>query len=235
MMLWALTAAVAQPGSPADLEGVWALRISVVTANEVPVVGSLRSTSRTWVRAVIRREGDDWVQDHRVCASAVSGGVVKSRLPSAFTRSVPRKTYPVDLEPCAGALSYRADLAVYTAGFDPACAKVPSDPEDRCTIDFEGDGHPGATIEVKVPLFDWAQVYVAQKNHLVLEGRTDGPDRIEGQIEVLDLENRVLGASKRIFARDPKSDLIPGASRFTMVRLHEDDGCGAVVATDFDP
>ena len=95
MLALLATAALAQ--APVDLEGTWGLRIAVVTANDVPIVGALKSTSRTWVRAVIRKQGEGWVQDHRVCASAVSGGVVKSRLTPEYTRSVPFKSYPVAL------------------------------------------------------------------------------------------------------------------------------------------
>ncbi|MCB9679499.1 MAG: hypothetical protein H6737_30620 [Alphaproteobacteria bacterium] len=225
-----LALAIAAASEPADLEGTWGLRIEVVTANDVPVVGSLQSTSHTWVQARIRRDGDGWVQEHRVCDSAVTGGLVKSRVPPAYTRAVPVKTYTVALASDGDALTYRADLGRFGAGWDLACAYVPAEAGDPCEVDFESDGKPGATVEVKVPMFAWGEVYVAQMNHLVLTGRTVSSDRVDGSIDVRELETHVLGASRSMFHRDPKSDVVPGASRFSMVRLADDAGCDAVMA-----
>lgn len=208
-----------------DPTGTWALQLRLVTANRVPIFGKLESTGQTFIRARIQADGDTWQQEHTVCGAQVRGGVVRTRIPSTYTRSVPVKTYPAVI---AGG-RYHADLGVFRTGHYPRCKDVPLTAEDPCVYDWDSDGHPGATIEVKAPMFSWVEVYVAQRNHIVLDGSFVGPERIEGTLQVLDLKNHVLGASRSLFDRNPVSELVPESSGFTMTRLPDDATCVEVL------
>jgi hypothetical protein len=222
--------ATAAPPEAPDLEGTWALHMVVTTANDLPIVGALKSHSNTYVRTRLHRSADGWVQDHTVCGANVGGGLVRTRIPPSYTARVPTKTYPVQLLSREETFAYRADIGVFGVGWDPRCTYVPTEAGDPCEVDFESDGNPGATIEVKVPMFEWAEVYVAQRNHLKLDGNVVSNERIEGDIEILEIVNHVLGASKSMFARSPKSAPVAGESHFVMTRLAEDADCEAVLA-----
>lgn len=225
MIAWA-TAALAGPGA---LPGTWALEIAVVTESRVPVLGALRSTSRTWVRAVITDGPAGLVQDHVVCGVRIDAPVGRMEVPAAYVAAIPPRRYPVTVTPEGDAVRYDADTQLFRLGWDDRCATVPETPDAPCVVDADADGQPGATVHVSAPLLPWVDVYVAQQTHLVLHG-VAAPDRVEGRVEVRAVESRVLGASQRLFAGSPRSTPSEGASTFAMVRLPDDAACAAVLA-----
>ncbi|MCO4746206.1 MAG: hypothetical protein KC912_15520 [Proteobacteria bacterium] len=228
----AASVVVASPGwaADSDLGGTWALHYDIVTKSKIPVVGSLKATSRTSVLVHLSRDDSGWLQEHKVCGSALKGGFVKSRVPDTYTRSIPRKRYRPRVWEVEGELHYRADTGVFTAGFDASCAAVPEDLHDPCAIDWDGDGLPGATIQAKAPLFPWVDVYVSQRNHIVLDGQLASSDRLEGLVSVQELVTHVLGASQPAFARSPESTVVAEETRFVMIRLGSDARCADVLA-----
>lgn len=216
--------------SPPSLLGAWALEMSVVSAARVPVVGDVKSTSRTWILIDARPQGEGVQLDHKVCAAEVRGGLVHTRVPARFVSAVATKHYPVTLRAEGEGWRFDADTGPYTMGFDAACgAGVPTEAGDPCVRDADGDGNAGATIQAKAPAFPWVEVYIAQRMHPVLAGRMVGADRVEGGIELRAMETRVLGASNRLFASSPQVTPLPAESRFQMTRLGETADCGAVL------
>ena len=216
---------------PPDLTGTWALEMAVVSAARVPVVGDVKSTSRTWILITVAPDGlGGLVQDHRVCAAEVKGGVVHTRLPARFIAAIPPKRYAVQLAPHGDGWSFAADTGTYAMGYDTACsATVPVEQSDPCVRDPDRDGLPGATIQAKAPAFPWVDVYIAQRMHPLLEGAVISVDRVEGAILLATMETRVLGASNRLFASSPQVTPMAGQSRFRMDRL-ADSSCSAVLA-----
>lgn len=173
---------------------------------------------------------DPEVTSHVVCGGVVGGGLVKTKLPPAYLSSVPAKSYAVTTHATGAELRFQADLGTYRAGFDPTCATVPTEATDPCVTDWDGDGAPGATIQVKIPMYAWTDVYVCQQNHILLDGVATSADRVEGGLEILDLQNSVIGATRSLFARSPSSTVVQSASTFTMARLATDAGCEQVLA-----
>ncbi|MCK6505670.1 hypothetical protein L6R53_20115 [Myxococcota bacterium] len=231
LLLAAALAPLAIASTPPDLAGPWALEMAVVSAARVPVVGDVKSTSRTWILLEVGPDGaGGLVQDHRVCAAEVKGGLVHTRVPARFVAAIPPKRYPVRLLAQGTGWSFAADTGAYAMGFDTACsATVPVEQGDPCVRDADGDGIPGATIHAKAPAFPWVEVYIAQRMHPLLDGAVVSPDRVEGGIQLEVMDTRVLGASNRLFASSPTVTPLPAESRFQMERLSE-ASCEAVLA-----
>lgn len=211
-----------------DISGPWALEIAAVNAAKVPVIGSVKSTSRTWILIDIMQDARGQVQDHRVCAAEVSGGLVKTRIPAGFVQAIAPKRYPIELGLDG---RYTADTLAYQMGFDTSCSKdPPTQADDPCVLDADGDGHPGGTIHAKAPAFPWVEVYVAQQVHPLLDGRVVSVDRIEGGVVLAEMNTQVLGASNRLFASSPTVRPLSEESTFQMARLSEGAGCAQVLA-----
>ena len=81
-----------------DLTGTWQLTYDIVTKNDVPVIGALKSTSRTLVLARITERDGTLAVTHDVCGSVIDGGVVKSQLPDAYLSHIPQKRYELAVE-----------------------------------------------------------------------------------------------------------------------------------------
>lgn len=215
----------------AALAGTWALEMRAVSASRVPVIGDLESVTRTGVLVQLESTDDGWVQHHLPCGSTIDGGaLVKTRIPDAYFDNVTRKVLHPDVAVVDGEVRFDVDVERFTGGWDPAmCSEVPSTADSPCVRDWDGDGKPGITIEVKAPFFPWAEVYVAQQTHPLLAGRLVSDDLITGGLRVTELNNRVLGSSNRLFNAQPKTRSVHSASTFRMERLPEGATCQTVV------
>ncbi len=221
-MLMALAGAQELP----DMSGSWLLEYRVVTKNRIAIVGDIRSRSSNYVLVELERTDKGWTQGHRVCGAEVNGAVVRSELPAAYLEHVPVKRYPVDLRADAGKVRLTADFGPFVTGYDPErCSAPPEVPDSPCVIDWDEDGNPGATVKVKVPLFRWTDVYLAQRNHLGLDGTVSSRDRVDGRVVVHSMATKVLGAANKLFARSPTAALVPDESHFAMKRLAADATC----------
>lgn len=230
MTLFVLGLALAKPPEADVLQGTWALHMEVVTSNDVPLVGSMTSRALTIVRARLKREGQSWTLKHTVCGSNIRGPLMKARVPPSYTRAAGAKSYPVSLVPRDGELLLEADTGRFSAGFRSEC-ELPRSADDPCVTDWDADGNPGATVQVKIPILPWSEVYLVQRNHVKLRGAVRSESRIEGALDVSDLGTTVIGASRRMLERSPSARIVPGASRFVMTRLADDAGCAEVLAT----
>jgi hypothetical protein len=221
------SAAVAPPPSPA---GTWRLEMDIVTESTLPVIGKTAVTTRSV--ALVRVEGQpgSWTQSQEVCDVAVLDNIPMSKttIPQAFIRATPAQRYGITLTERDGAWWYRADPGPSAVGFDPQVTRwvVPKSPDAAGVLDFDGDGHPGATVVVQVPVLGRVEVYVAQAGHTVLEGpMVDGV--IEGRPQVLRMDQETLGASHSALARSQRPTLLAAESRFKMVRVPDGTICGA--------
>ncbi len=214
---------------PSGMGGSWALDMRVVSAAEIPVIGQVRSTTVTLglLEGVDGRQGE--AHRYTVCDVALAGqrGRIRSTLPEAFVRALPVRTVPVRVD---GDL-YVADLGVMPLGYDHAASGgvLPDDAGDPAVIDHEGDGAPGFTVWVDLPLFPTVSVHLVQVTASVLEGERVGPDRVTGQPKVSRLEQRVIGASVAAFARSPRIRPVDGAGSFELRRLPDGAGCAEVL------
>ncbi|TNE91563.1 MAG: hypothetical protein EP330_04990 [Deltaproteobacteria bacterium] len=227
-LVWLLTAS-AVAAEPWDPSGTWVLEYRITTRADLPVVGFLKTNTTNVVLVQLQRDGDEWVQQHLLCSSTTSGGLVKSELPEPFLARIGPRHYPVRIDVSHELAVYEADTGAFTTGYDPTCGPLPDDIDDPCVTDWDRDGIAGATARVKPPLFPWGEVYVAQRNHIALHGSAIDPDRFEGSVQVLALKTRVLGASNPRYVKNPVIRVDEENSVFVMERARQAKSCEDVV------
>ena len=215
---------------PVDPAGSWALEVVIATVSHAPVFGEIRSASRSRLLVRVAREGDGWTQTQRLCRTAVEGGSALARtvLPDGWRRTMPDRSYPLDLSLDARGWRYQADTGVQVVGYDPARGALPARGADPQVVDADADGKPGATVLVQVPGFGVAQVYVATRGHSRLDGRFVSPDRVEGRVVLLDQAQATLGASHAVFDFTPSNRPDPARSSFAMWRVADDATCDRI-------
>ncbi|HEV2130140.1 MAG TPA: hypothetical protein VGR27_03530 [Longimicrobiaceae bacterium] len=216
--------------------GRYAMELRIASSMKLPLLPSERSVTTSLLLVDLERDGGKLVQRHRVCDVRMEGSsLVRAVVPLAFVEGLPARQYAALLRPVgmgegeggAGGWLYRADMGPEAIGFDPQATggRLPTASGDPGVRDSDGDGHPGATIELRVPAFRRVRLFIAQHSHLVLQGRQPARDRIEGEVEIRRLDQRTLGAEPGFFSRTPS--LRPDAARsgFTLVRVPESLDC----------
>jgi hypothetical protein len=94
--------------------------------------------------------------------------------------------------------------------------------------DSDGDGHPGATLKLSVPLLPDGDLYVVQMGHSILNGRMTQLGNIDGTIEYKIFEQRVLGAWPSFLNQSPEVVPDPKESRFSITPLPPGSSCETV-------
>ena len=228
----ALTAAqaIAIPTAPApELGGAWALELTLVSAAKIPVLGNVNSTTVSigHLRTLSSERGV--VQRYEVCEVSLEdrGKLVTSSIPDAFVQALPVRTVTPTAVATDDGWSYRMDLGSTHVGYDPAIShgKPPSSAGDPAVIDSDGDGAPGATVVVSIPLFSDVDIHITQGTALSLHGTWATDGFVQGRADVAYLEQNVIGASNKLFARSPTIRPVNELSGFTLVRVPDDASC----------
>lgn len=220
-----------RPSGPEAWIGPFAMELRLASATRIPLLGSQRSVTTSLLLVDVERTAGGWSQRHRVCDVRVKGpSALRMVVPEAFVRGLAVRRYPAVLRGGSGGLRYTADMGLEAIGFDPAASggTLPRRAGDPGVLDSDGDGSPGATVELRLPATGRARLYIVQRSHLVLTGRETGPDRIEGGVQVLVQEQRTLGADPGFFARTPAIRAEPARSGFTLVRAPGVRDCGGL-------
>lgn len=216
-------AAVPEPWS-----GRWAMRIDVATRARVPLFGTERSTTTSVLLVDMQRHGSRVVQQHRVCEVWMdTTAPVTTTVPRAFVDALRDRQMSAEVRETEQGWSYRLDMGPEAIGYDPVVSggALPRRGSDPSVRDPDRDGEPGATIELRVPVAGRVEIYIVQRSHLVLSGRSTGPDRVEGGVAVRMLEQRTLGARPGMFSRTPSVHPLSDESSFTLVRVPERTTC----------
>lgn len=214
-------------------EGPFAMQLRVAATARLPVVGTQRSVTTSLLLVDWERvDGDGALtQHHRVCDVRMEGGTggVAPSVPDAFVQSLPSRHYPAEFRLAHGG-RYAADMGLETIGFDPRITggELPGAAGDAGVLDSDADGQPGATIELHVPLFGRARIFVVQRSHLVLRGARTEAGRIAGDVEFRLLEQRAIGADPALFNHTPVVKADPARSGFTLVRVPEGTSCSVL-------
>lgn len=174
-------------------------------------------------------------QSHQVCDFRVlDSAIIKMVFSDKFIAALAKHTYPIQMEKDAQGWLYRADLGMERIGYreDSANGKLPTEIDDPAVYDWDGDGHPGATLKLSVPLLPDGELYVVQRGHSVLNGRVFAPGRIDGDIEVRSFEHRILGAKPSFLHRSPEITPDPKGSRFSLSPVPAGSTCESLRKTD---
>lgn len=245
LSVFLLTACLSWPGvSRAEKEtilapGVYKLEMIMASTTRLPFFGSSKSASKSISLVEIRRDGSGLVQNHRVCDFRVleDSKMVKMIFPEKFIAALAKHTYPIHLEKGPHGWHYRADLGVERIGYRDHRPddKLPTQIDDPAVYDWDGDGHPGATLKLSIPLLPAGELYIVQRGQSILTGRVVQPGRIEGNIEVRYFDQKVLGARPGFLAKSPEIVPNPKESRFTLGPVAADSTCETLRAADGKP
>lgn len=209
--------------------GAYRLEMIMASISRLPFFGSSKSASRSISLVEIREEGGELIQSHKVCDFRVldDSAMIKMIFSDKFVAALAQHTYPIQVEKDAQGWRYRADLGIERIGYrpGPADTKLPIAADDPSVYDWDGDGHPGATLKLSVPLLPDGELYVVQRGHSVLNGRITEPGKIEGGIDVRSFEHRVLGARPGFLNKSPEIQADPKASRFSITRVAAGSTC----------
>jgi hypothetical protein len=215
--------------------GSYRLEMIMTSRARLPFFGSSKSASKSVSLVEIRYENSGLVQSHQVCDFRVlqDSAMVKMIFPDKFVAALAKHHYPIQFERDAQGWRYRADLGVERIGYTPGNgdSQLPTRIDDRAVYDWDGDGHPGATLKLSVPLLPDGELYVVQRGHSILHGRLSEPGKIEGAIEVKIFEQRVLGARPGFLNKSPEIEPDPNESRFSITRLPAGSTCDSLRKT----
>lgn len=219
--------------------GVYRLEMRMAARTAVPLVGAAATATVSLARVEIQRDGGGWRQTHRVCGVRFEGGLplVRMRMPERFVSALATPSYPLELTPAAEGWRYRADLGVETVGFQPTVGTpaLPAAATDPRVYDWDGDGHPGATLHLSIAGLADGELYVVQRGHSVLEGAVTARGQAAGHIEVRVFQQAVLAAAPAFLARDPDIVPVPSQSAFHLTRVPDGTGCAALAAAPYAP
>lgn len=222
------------PPAPPPLEaGEYVMVVEVESLSKVPVAGTTSVTTRSLLRVQLVQDAVGWTQRQEVCAVDIATTTrATTILPQAFVEAVPVTSYPVQLIRDGEGWRYAADPGPNHIGFDPGVTggAVPRKKGDPGVVDFEGDGHPGATVLLDVPVIGSVRMYVAQKGWSRYAGTIGTDGVISGGVETLLTEQRTLGASLGLFAVDPQTTPVPESSRFRIEPVTTTASCKALAA-----
>jgi hypothetical protein len=216
--------------------GTYRLEMIMATMSRLPFFGSSKSASKSVSLLEIRKAEKGLVQSHQVCDFRVleDSAMVKMVFPDKFVAALAKHAYPIQLERDTQGWRYRADLGMERIGYraDSGDGKLPTKIDDPAVYDWDGDGHPGATLRLSVPLLPDGELYVVQHGRSVLNGRVITPGRIDGDIEVRRFEHRVLGAKPSFLNRSPEIEPDPKRSRFSLSPVPAGTTCESLRNTD---
>jgi hypothetical protein len=219
--------------------GTYLLEMIMASTARVPFFGASKSASQSISLVQIRSAGgDDLTQSHKVCDfRVVDSGIIKMVFPDRFIRALANHTYPIQLEKAGQDWRYRADLGVERIGYRNHGSedRLPAKIDDPQVFDWDGDGHPGATLKLSIPLLPTADLYIVQRGQSILTGRVMQPGRIEGNIEVRQFEQRVIGAWPSFLAKSPEIEPDPNESRFSLRRVAAETTCEMLRTTTTKP
>lgn len=228
----AVLAAALTAGANPLPPGSYRLDLRIVSRARLPMLGEQESTQTSTSLVQIAREDSGLRQTHRVCAVGIEGGIqiVRLEMPPRFIAALGDHAYPVTLVEDGDGWRYRADLGEEHVGYRPGTRDVlPREADDPAVYDSDGDGRPGATLALVVPMAH-GELYVVQRGHSILNGRLVGSARVEGSVDIPLFEQAVIGARPAFLRRTPEIRPDPARSRFLLQPVAAGSTCADLVA-----
>jgi hypothetical protein len=208
---------------------MYRLEMILASIARLPFFGISKSASRSVSLIEVRSDHTGLLQRHEVCDFHVlqDSAMIKMVFPDKFVAALAKHSYPIQVEKDGQGWRYRADLGIERIGYKPISGEsnLPTKLDDSSVYDWDGDGHPGATLKLSVPLLPDGELYVVQRGHSILNGRITGRGRVEGSVEVRSFDHRVLGAWPGFLNRSPEIVPDPAGSRFTIIPIPQDSVC----------
>lgn len=198
----------------APLVGTWRIDISAVST-----ATTLGFETETRLHTVGLIRGDGATTRYRVCDLRPDGGLVRTEIPQAWIDSLAER----EIQALVDDERVWIDLGATASGFDPAMWRLSEVTAGR-SVDQDGDGAPGVTLRVAVPLFGTGEIFLADVSAMRLNGLWTDPDHVEGRVAA-HTAHVVLGADPGFLAREAEIRFLPEASGFTLTAVDTDFVC----------
>ena len=213
--------------------GTYRLEMIMASTTKIPFFGTSKSASKSISLVEIRHDGNGLIQSHRVCDFRVleDSKFIKMIFPEKFIAALANHTYPIQIQKEENRWHYRADLGVERIGYrgdDNTEDKLPGKIDDPAVFDWDNDGHPGATLQLSIPLLPSGELYIVQRGQSILTGYIVEPGTIEGNIQVQSFAQRVLGARPSFLAKSPEIEPDPNESRFRLTPISPAATCATL-------
>ena len=216
--------------------GTYRMEMIMASTTRVPFFGTSKSASKSVSLVEIKRDGTALIQTHKACDFRVleDSLFIKMVFPENFVAALAKHSYPVQIDQDAQGWHYRADLGVERIGYKSNGHEtaLPTEIDDPAIYDWDGDGHPAATLKISIPLLPDGELYVVQRGHSILNGRIIQPGKIEGMIETRLFEQRVLDAWPGFLNQSAEIEPNPQESRFTLTQIAEGSTCETLLGLD---
>ena len=219
--------------------GRYGMVLDTATVQKLPFLGDTRGGSRGWLLIDIESEDGGLLQIMRTCDVIVTGLKGKEgrvEVPRAFIDSIPENRRAIEVSDGAldgsGAATYHVDLGQNRVGWDPLRAdQMPTTDASPAVTDSDGDGLPGATMQLRIPIFGRIDLYVVQHAHISLHGRVEAGALVRGGVTFHHMEQATIGASHALFHASPDMRPDPDRSRFVLRPVPASTTCEDLRAT----
>lgn len=220
---------VDEPGLP-ELSGTWRLDLILATEVQAPLLGKTLLLNHQATLARIEHQGEGYVVHQEACGIRTESerSLVETEFPEAFVRGLPRKSYPLVVYRDGLGWRVEADLPPQHLGYDPTrseAGRPPRSLDAPGVADTDGDGSPGVTVMARAPLFGEVELFLSQTTTTSLRGRLQPEGVVSGQASLVDMEQWVIGASNRLFHRNPPVRPVAEGSSFTMRQVKAGTSC----------
>lgn len=158
--------------------GRYAVKMVVVSIQEVPILGPTEGTSTSYGLSTIEREGDHFTLTETGChVESTSSGAVTTTIPDAIPRTTPATTSRLAFARDGQDIIWSRAQTVTLISVDlddPENDALPTMPDDPRVMDQDGDAQPGVTVQVQG--LASGDIYVVQRNRSAYDGDlvTDG-------------------------------------------------------------
>jgi hypothetical protein len=234
-VLIGLLLSTALAATPPLEQGRYALFMRAATQSKLPVLGERPGASEAWVLVDVDAPGAGSATAQQTsCSVRILGAGDKAsvRLGPGFVEALGTKQTTYEFSPDGDGWAVSVDLGIDHVGYDPAASggALPKRADDPGVVDHEGDGHPGGTVIVDVPVFGEMHIYIAQRAHTSLHGHAAEGGALEGGVTGHMLDQRTLAATNPLMRVSPKMRPDPARSSWWMVPVPVGTTCETLAA-----
>ncbi|MDG1482752.1 MAG: hypothetical protein P8R54_24380 [Myxococcota bacterium] len=230
--MWALLLTWTAQASPTTVApGRYGIHLKTATHAHIPVLGEMPGASVVWLLAEIlpSMEGEpELVQ--RTCSVRMEGSGERASvmLSPGFLAALPEKHHNLVFSESGQVF---IDMGEDHIGYDPTLYPdaLPRDEAAPGLIDFDGDGNPGATVIITVPILGTVELYIAQHAQSSLVGQIHSDGTLTGTVESLLLEQQTLDATNPLMRMSPRMSLDTAHSHWRMQPLPADTTCDTII------
>ena len=211
---------------------LYAYEIVLALSLQVPIIGEIRSTSRSLLFVQHSEEEGIWTHHQELCTIIVQDNIrfTQTTIPQAFIDAIPPKTIPLRREQKGEYTHVSWDTPLHQVGFNSADGVLPSDIDDPRVYDWDKDGRAAATLLIEVPILGVVETYIVQKSDLKYYGSylSNRAGAVTGAIEFEAIEQKILDATSPIFKHSASAQGIAEESYFTLIPI-DAPGCEAAL------